>query len=189
MNRKDALCGALKQVAFGYVMLYFNINIGTVDLLPAWFGYVLFHKAITGELNKEDPMIGLLRPLAVVLGVYSFIAWLFMFGGESLYLPIVSVLESVIELYFHFQLLTNLANIAAKYHCKQEKNILTLRTVQTVLQTVYVFLYHIEQYELSFIIGMVQLIVLIWLCVVLFGLKKSMEQVPDEIIIQGSECD
>ena len=39
-NKLD-LCMAVKQIAWGYVLLHFNINLGTFNMLPNWLGYLL----------------------------------------------------------------------------------------------------------------------------------------------------
>ena len=52
---------SLSKVVFGYVFLYININIGQVNLLPVFVGYLLFLSAIeglkeegTGAVSAED---------------------------------------------------------------------------------------------------------------------------------------
>ena len=39
---------SLSKVILGYVFLYININIGQVNLLPVFVGYLLFLSAIEG---------------------------------------------------------------------------------------------------------------------------------------------
>ena len=39
-NKMD-LCQAVKHIAWGYVLLHFNINLGPLNVLPNWAGYLL----------------------------------------------------------------------------------------------------------------------------------------------------
>ena len=63
MEQKELLCKALKWSAWGYFFLYFNINIGALNLLPAWIGYVLFYNAIKTSISYYESSANLLKPL------------------------------------------------------------------------------------------------------------------------------
>ena len=39
---------ALSEAIWGYVFLYFNLNIGAVDLLPEFVGWILLLSAVRG---------------------------------------------------------------------------------------------------------------------------------------------
>lgn len=98
---------ALSEAIWGYVFLYFNLNIGTVDLLPEFVGWILLLSAVRG-LEKERRDLKLLRPFAHVMIVLSVLEWLGSFLGLSvggLFLPLDLVIAAV-RLYFHFQFLT-----------------------------------------------------------------------------------
>lgn len=188
MEHKERLCKAIKKIAFGYVMLYFDINLGTLDILPSWLGYVLFLQAIKDGLSDEEDSTELLRPVGVLLGIYYAVVWALGIFNVQTDTYIVDEIIAVISLYFHFQLLTNLANIAGKYGCQQQKSILALRTVQTILLTALVFALYIEEYfELALIIGIVQVIVVMCICCVIFRFKKSLEKLPEEEFIEKVE--
>ncbi len=81
-----------------------------------------------------------------------------------------------VSLYFHFQLLTELAALAAQFDCLQREPILKLRTARTVLLTLsYVLTIWWEQSQiLILILAIVELILMIWLCSVLFSFGRSL---------------
>lgn len=186
MSKQEQLAKAIQKIGWGYVMLYFNINLGTIDILPAWWSYFwLFREGINEEISEEEKTANLLKPLCIVLGIYNFITWFMTIFGIPTDLFIITEIMSVISLYFHFQLLTNLATIAGKYECPQEKSLLNLRTVQTILLTILAFTVHFEEiYELSVGIMIAQAIVTICICVVLRKFKHSIEELPETAFLE-----
>lgn len=133
------LSDGISKAACGYFFIYFNINMNSVSLLPSFAGYLLFLSAIN-ELQDEERELSLLPTLGVILAVWHGISWLA--GWVSLNLDgawqFVDITFSLVNLYFHFQLLTNLASIAAKYQpegYKQDAKLLRYRTLQTVMLT------------------------------------------------------
>lgn len=175
--KSETFCPPVKWIAWGYVLLYFNINIGSLDLLPAWLGYLLFWEALP-ILAQACPTAALLWPFAVGLAAWNGITWIF---GTAWCPEIVSVMTGIIALYFHFQLLTELASLARQFGCSQEKKLLNLRTVNTVLQTLFTLggMLWAEWESTAIILLIVNLVVLVWICVVLFGLKESLEELAD----------
>lgn len=181
MERKEQLCRALRKTAWGYMMLYFDINLGTIDILPSWLGFILFYQAIRDGISKEEESAGLLKPISILPGVYYGMTWLLKIFGISTDTYLIDEIIAVISLYFHFQFLTNLANIAGKYGCTQKKSILILRTAQTVLLTLLAFAVQFQElYKLTLFLAVVQIAVMICLCIVLHGLKKALTEIPDE---------
>ncbi|MBR4020616.1 MAG: CCA tRNA nucleotidyltransferase [Firmicutes bacterium] len=130
-NYKDAL----KKIAWGYVFLYFNLNFGLVDILPAWVGYILIQQALDGVAERE-PSAKLLNPFAFVLITVELIRWVILWFAEEPALPWISVLTGIIGLYFHFQLLTNLADTATRACSAYGRKIRFYRTLQVLLVTV-----------------------------------------------------
>lgn len=181
MEKKERLSKAIKKIGWGYVMLYFNINIGTIDILPSWWAYIMFFReGINDGVAEEEEAVHLLKPIGLVLGIYYLITWFLTMFGVPTDLFLVTEIVSVISLYYHFQLLTNLANIAKKYGCEQEKSILTLRTVQTILLTILAFTVHFEEiYWISLGIAVAQIIIVIGICVVLRRFKHALDDLPD----------
>lgn len=52
MNQNE-LYQAIRRIAWGYVLIHVNFTLGTVNVLPNWWGYVLFVMAIK-ELGKLE---------------------------------------------------------------------------------------------------------------------------------------
>lgn len=171
---REKLAGAVKSIAWGYVLLHVNINLGTLNVLPNWLGYVLMLGALP-ILGESEPSALLLRPLGILLALWEGALWALTIFGISFDSTIISIIGSVASLYFHFQLLTNLASLAQRYNCPEERKILNLRTVRTLLITVLSLSFPWAQYE-SLTIGfvMVNLVVALWICSVLFSLRRSL---------------
>ena len=69
-----ALSGAASLVAWGYLFLYLNINLGPVDILPNWLGYGMMLRALPA-LGSAVPAAALLRPLASMLAGWQGLLW------------------------------------------------------------------------------------------------------------------
>lgn len=177
---------AIRKIAWGYVFLYFNINLGTIDILPSWAGYLLIFNAIP-VLALYEESAGLLRNVAVILAVWSGFDWVMtIFGANaygsgilySLYALAASVI-SVIAIYFHFQLLTNLAGIAGQLGLEDRSSrFLRLRTVNTVIQTilaVYTAFPLPEIMAAAIALLIANLIVLIMIVSCLFGFRREID--------------
>ena len=67
MNR-DLCYRGLGYAAWGYLFLHININLGNMDLLPEWAGYLLLLSAI-GLLKAERRDLALLSPLGGLLAL------------------------------------------------------------------------------------------------------------------------
>lgn len=138
MNDYHMYDGLIK-IAWGYFFIYFDFNISTVSILPAFVGYLLIFLAIR-DLACEEKELLLLRPFAIILIFWHGAKWLLSWGSVDLdgLLEIGGLLIGLINLYFHFQLLTNLAAIASKYQDEGDEmdaTLLRCRTFQTVTLT------------------------------------------------------
>lgn len=185
MSERDKLCAAVSRIAWGYVLMHFNINIGGLDILPDPVGYLLIYQVLPVLAQREESA-GLLRPLALGLTVWNGITWALNIVGITITNPVLNIVVSVAGLYFHFQLLTDLSRCAEDNDCPQSGTLLKLRTVQTVVDTILaVGLYGLDiqagfvQNVLTALV-VVQLAVVIWLCSTLFSLKKALAETEDE---------
>ncbi len=177
---QNELCSAIRKTGWGYVLLHLNFSLGTLNILPDWLGYVLFLSAIP-VLAREDESAGLLRPLGILLALWSGLLWVTSLVGISPEWYAPEMIAAVIGLYFHFQLLTNLANIAGAYNCPEQSRILHLRTVRTLLLTLTVFPIPWQScMPLTVTYIAVNIIITIWICSVLFALGRSILKVPVE---------
>lgn len=178
---KQRLLKAIKRIAWGYILLHFNINIMTINIMPDWAGLWLILSALP-ILDEEIPTAHLLTPLGRILMIWEGITWLLAIIGISVNIMMISLIMGCISLYFHFQLLTNLVELADKYYCPQKNTLLILRTIRTILTTILVLPVEWMKIEwLAFMIIIIQVIVMFWLCMTLFGLKKSLIQYQEEI--------
>ena len=108
---------ALGRIAWAYLIILLHFRINNLDLLPDWVGYLLIFSAI-GHLAGEVRDLPLLRPFCVLLGIAAGVDWLaFPLAGESLTgrFLLLSALISCVSIYFHFQLLTDLARLAEEH--------------------------------------------------------------------------
>lgn len=135
----EKLYRGVSHAAWAYFFLYFNVNLGSLNILPDFVCYLLLWSAI-GCLEEEERDLTLLRPLCVLLGVWSGADWVLTLLGGTLdgrFLP-MDLLISVAAIYFHFQLFTDFARLAARYQPQGEEldgRLLRLRTVHTLLLT------------------------------------------------------
>lgn len=140
----EKLYRGVSHAAWAYFFLYFNINLGSLNILPNFVCYLLLWSAI-GCLEEEERDLTLLRPLCVLLGVWAGADWVFTLLGGTLdgqFRP-MDLLISVAAIYFHFQLFTDFARLAARYQPTGEeldRSLLRLRTVHTLLLTAFAVL-------------------------------------------------
>lgn len=137
----EKLYRGVSHAAWAYFFLYFNINLGSINILPDFVCYLLMWSAI-GCLEEEERDLALLRPLCILLGVWSGADWIFTIFGEALdgQFPPVDLLISVAAIYFHFQLFTDFARLAERYQPPGkdlDRQILKLRTVHTLILTAF----------------------------------------------------
>lgn len=117
MTEQNALIRkALGNIAWGNLLILLDVNLGRLDVLPNWVGYLLIFYAI-GYLADEVRDLPLLKPFCVLLGAAELLDWLAVFlAGEPLtgQFFLVNALIVCVSLYFHFQLLTDLAGLAGR---------------------------------------------------------------------------
>lgn len=180
MTDREQLGKAIQFIAWGYVLLYLDINLGPVNILPNWLGFLLILRALP-IIAEEVPSAALLRPLCSLLATWDGIQWLATCFGITTELNIIvciftilTVIASVAGLYFHFQLLTDLATMSEQYNCPRTDRLLRLRTVNTLITTVFALPLPWETVEwLAIVALLVFLFISIWICVVLFSLKGA----------------
>ena len=137
MTDYQKLYSGISKAAWGYFFLYFNINFNNVSVLPSFVGYLLFLSAIK-LLKEEERELSLLHTLGVIMALWTGVEWLASFVGLNLegMWQFIDIIISLVNLYFHFQFLTNLASIAEKYQSEGyelDAKLLRYRTLQTVM--------------------------------------------------------
>ena len=181
--KENKLCEAIRQVAWAYIVIHIHVKLSSIDVLADWLGYVWILMALP-VIGEEVPSIKLLRPLGILLAIWTLLDWGLTIVGVTLldslgyFGPIVEVLYVIVHLYFHFQLLTNLAQLAAKYHCPTESGLLFLRTIRTIIGTLFALQipweYNDITYWIYMLIAMVQILTAFFICRALFALRKEM---------------
>lgn len=178
MEEREQLSRALRKIFWGYIFLYFDFNIGTLDILPTAISFFLFYQAIRDCLEREDEATKLLKSICVILGVYHLIDEFMVMFQIPVELFLVEEIMAVLALYFHFQFLTNLANIADKYSYLAVDTILALRTVYTVMMTILTFTMHFEEIEwLSLMIMVAQVFITIFICFVIGKFRRYIDAI------------
>ena len=166
------LASAVKNIAWGYLLLHFNVNLGRIDILPDWAGYLLILTALP-VLGEKRPSALLLKPLGQLLAAYSGLVWFATILGWTNEIPALTILAGVVRLYFHFQLLTDLA--AVGQGGPEGNTILHMRTVYTVIATLVFLPFPWEEISgLTLALAIVWVIVALCLCYTLFRLRRSL---------------
>jgi hypothetical protein len=182
----ESLYQGITKAAWGYFFIYFNININGINILPSFVGYMLFLSAI-GYLEQEERELSLLRTINVLLILWHIASWFISLFAVSLdgMIPFIDIIVCLINLYFHFQLLTNLASIAAKYQQENDElsdKLLRYRTVQTVLLTIVTVLDLLSdtlaEIWILISVGLVIVYLIIGVCLMkaLFDLRRSLTE-------------
>lgn len=139
MTHRQTMYDALSKAAWGYFFLYFDFKLGSVSILPSFVGFLLFLSAIN-LLKEERRDLELLRPLGTLLALWHGGNWLASWLGTALdgRFLILDLIISLASVYFHFQMLTDYAALAAKYQPPDgdyDRRLLKWRTRQTLLLT------------------------------------------------------
>ena len=101
----------VKTLAWAYLLLCFDINFGRVNLLPDAVGYMLIADMLP-HIAHRQPSARLLKNFVTILTVVTAAEWVANLFNINIYIYLVSVFVTVIYAYTHFQLLTNVADIA-----------------------------------------------------------------------------
>lgn len=187
MTDYTRLYDGISKAAWGYFFIYFNFNINTVSLLPSFVGYLLFLSAIN-DLSEEERELSLLRTFGIILSLWHGADWLASFAALDIdgALQIIDIIVSLANIYFHFQLLTNLASIASKHQpegYELDVRLLRYRTLQTVMLTAIIILTHLTMWISEYVtlisvcMMIVYLIAGILLMKALFDLRRCL---PDD---------
>ena len=167
--------GALSLIAWGTLLLFVNITVGNLNLLPNWLGYLLICRALPA-VGEEEPEALLLKPLCAALALWEGLLWLLLLFGTVPDWPVVRLAFSVIFLYFDFQLLSNLASTAQRHGCQEEKSLRRLRNIRAILNTLLALPFGWETIPyFSSVMIVVCLAAGLWTCCVLFAYRRSEE--------------
>ena len=187
------LSSAIKKIAISYILIYLHINISVIDILPDWLGYFLI-VSVLPIISEKEKSAQLLKPFGIAIGIWNIFEDVLKIAGDELNLTVISLVFSIITIYFHFQLITNVANLDIEEPTK--KRLLNLRTATVILHTVLTFSLFIptvidvdnEIYTYILMIMLIpQLIICFWISGELFKLSKALKEKENEIPEENEE--
>ena len=180
----DDLFTALRRIGRGYLFIHFHINLGTLDVLPDWLGYYWILLGIWA-IGKEMESARLLEPFAIGMIAWNGLEWILKLFGGTLDIPVLSLLVTAVNLYLHFQLLTDIAVLAETYGCPEGASIRKLRTVYTVTSTLSMLKLLITgSDELNWLLlglAVLHILVAVVLVFTLRALSNSITEIPTPI--------
>ena len=179
----DLFTGA-RRVFWGYffLLLDFNLNLGsavTIPLLANCVGWIFLWLGVDA-LAPVRPSLELLKPFCTALGVCSLTQ--FLPALDSLLPGWLSLFISMLTLYTHFQLLTDLAALAEEMLGDGElaKRLRTSRTLFLLGQTaLYCYDLVLQSTALVLLLLAVTFCVSVFLLFQLWGLSRDLENVPE----------
>lgn len=194
MNNREMLYRALSCAAWGYFFLNFNFNLGKINLLPRFVGFLFFLCAINSLFKERDNLL-LLRPICFFFAVYHAVDWALSFIGKGLELQILflDLLIVAAQLYFHFQFLTDIAALARlcpedgkKFasrlrHCRTMYTLLSTAVALTamvpaLIRADYGKTYSSTQKDILALLAVLEGVTVVVIIVTLFGLKRRFQR-------------
>ncbi|MCI9043791.1 MAG: hypothetical protein HFJ96_00045 [Peptococcaceae bacterium] len=183
MPEREKLAAGLGCAAWGYFLLLFNFEINGFNLLPEFLGYALFFWALEHFAGTGPDWAGL-KSLCLFLLIYNLLNYVQIIDA----LPVgmfVIILAAVAQIYFHFQFLSGVAELAAS-EAADEKLVgkfFGWRTVYVVLMTgLCVLLYFFNGDFDSWLVwpvlllGFAVMVAEFWLMLALFKLRKILRK-------------
>lgn len=174
------LSSAIKQIAISYIFIYFHINISVIDIFPDWLGYFMIVSTLP-ILSEKEQSAGLLKPFGIAIGIWNIINWVLKITDAPWNLTLITFLFNIITIYFHFQLISNIANLDIEQ--SKRKKLLALRTATVLLHTVLTLSLFIptnidiEVYSnIIIFMAIIQIVICFWIAGELFGLSKTMRE-------------
>lgn len=182
------LSNVMGTIAWSYIILFFDINVGSrVNLLPDWAAYMMILDCLP-HIAEKQRSAALLKNFIIFLGITDTLKWLLKIFGIGFELYFASIFLTVIYVYTHFQLLTNLADIAAEQDRLYGKTIANGRNVALVAYTVTIV---VNQFlPLTFIVyaaAAVNIIAQIYLAYQLFLFSAELADEENSTVIESME--
>lgn len=98
----------------GILLSILCIRLGQLNILPEFGAYLLFLSAIH-LLEGQRRDLALLRPLGWLLAAWSGLGWAAELLGAAVNFPVVGIVIGAVQMYFHFQMMTDFAALAQTY--------------------------------------------------------------------------
>lgn len=131
----ETLTKQLRRLAWGWVILHLDFHLGPVNLLPDWLGYILILNGLLG-ITAYVPQASLLFSFGMGLGAVSLLQWLLAFFGITFAPTWLTLVTSVVSLYFQFQLLEDLATLSDVNECTTGSTLRRLATYNLLCCTI-----------------------------------------------------
>lgn len=159
---------AIKNVAWYIVLISYHFNIGSIDILPDWLGYILLYKAIE-TIGKIQPSANLLKTFSAVMianSVFQTVCKIFNFTVQSY---VYGLVMAVIHIYLDFQILTDIWHTAQECQSASGDKIPMLKNITTFTYTIsFIFLYSNWNVYVTYGAAIINLIMKTYLAFVLF---------------------
>lgn len=179
MNLKKAL----SLIAFGFLFTLVNINLtlngATVNVMPAFVGWLLFFLAF-GHLGSYGEGKTYLKWIALVLAVITGFIWLMELAGSELNTSILSWPVQLLTLVFMYLLFVILEQLAKDYGSALSSTIRSLRILNLILYAAFlllsvgvVVLQNVNFAVFPLLIGFALLVCAVVTAVVLFRLRRE----------------
>lgn len=199
MTTYEDVLTALKRTIWGYIFLCFNVNLttgaGIFNFLPTFIGYLLFI-SVVNLLENSIEEVALLKVPLIILTVWFIADDILSIAGVGAYtfVPIIGLVVDILNMYFNFQFLTNLAYLAKRCQydgCTFDKQLKFFRSVQTIFLTInaifkvftrFVDLSSSVYIYVNIALAVVALINSICIIITLIRLKRNLIK-PEEIPI------
>lgn len=175
----NKLSSAFKKIAFGYILICFNFNLGPIDILPDFAGYLLMLQAIS-ILSEYTEQTSLLKTFGITLTLYEVLTWILPSVSEVFpeAMLIVELVIGAINIYFHFQLITDVMTVA-KEKCPSYINRLSFfRVVYVSVCTIGAFV-KLLPHAFVIILALAGVISALVVTITLYQMSKEVEN-PSE---------
>lgn len=177
----------ISTVAWAYIILCFEINIGNVNLLPDRVAYMLIFNALPYIAEKQRSAL-LLKNFVVTLGTVNALNWLLKIFDISFDIYFASIFMTVVYVYTHFQLLTNLADIAAEESRIYSKTLTNGRNVAMAAYTATIITNRfVPLGAVVYITAIINLLTQVYLIYQLFLYSAELSDEQNSTIIENME--
>ena len=197
MTNFTRLYKSIGKILWGYVFILFSINIGTVDILPDFAGYILL---MIGIISAADELehLSLLKALSIVMAVWSAFVWVCdIFAISSEVFTYISASVGAVNIILNFTLLSELAAICGNYQTteqKLDKKLLTARNIYvvcigaSVLSSLLLLIFSKTEEVLIAITVAVSLICIVMFIVVMVLLLQGLSGLKKRLMTLSQSC-
>lgn len=182
MTKQQKLYKGISKAAMGFFFVFFNFSINKIDLLPSFIGYLFFLSAIE-YLKEEERDLSLLRIMGIMLFFWNLVHWILCWFDVYFigFWKFIVIVFDITELYFLFQMLTDLSSIARRYQPENyllDKKIIVYRTIETIITTIItgVWFFSVSSSPfwilISLVLSVISFVAVICIILVLMDLRK-----------------